>query len=720
MPLDSNASSLASPNRQADKIKSLLASYYNETDTGGGADSDDVEEIQPADDCGVREEVVRPVGKTSQRVPGDEGEGQSEDPSSIDQIKATQHLDDLLVTEKELATEIGNSDIELRSIVYDSYCAFMKASDTVRDLQRELNDVETSLETLDMLLSEVGGQSQAIDDRLNAHQNVIFEMHEKRKILQGVELLLRLGDDMKNAVLSKDYEMVVEMYKSSKDALDMYAPRYGAVMAVKGEVDTYRREVLEDLQENLDGNAMKISVELDEDIQKLVPAYLEKRKRVLMEERGMSADTQLETIREAIETCQAVDTSSTLQLRVETFVREAIEHCTRAAIEMLIEEELISLAAAGGFDTHGVETDEKVEYDIQDQHLYQTFDSFLQYAGQFDGILGNTVATEVVSCCISETLGLHLRSAFAVVEAGAFKSIKEMVMRLLLNDGGSARFLKVLIKSLEVSTKQDFGLVEKVVGRWVSWNGIPNTIVLDCFDTSCRDSLAHLCHCVEALYQGRTCRSYSPEATPEFLEKQFAVPASLSRPEDSTPITALCLSSSILKVRAALVDEETKMSEKTVQATADHLIQQYIETLRREIIESISSSFENDVLMTQTSPPTSPSTIAKKVAHLVTQVDSDCSHTNWDIPDNAEEWSLQLLKCFVDAEISAIDEHGNGKLSKAAFQQIQVDVVSLKNTVKLISVAAAPLLDELLAQAVNRCDEPVLINPETLECFHVS
>jgi hypothetical protein len=42
------------------------------------------------------------------------------------QIKTHQRLDDLLTTERELATDIGNADIELRGVVYDSYCAFME------------------------------------------------------------------------------------------------------------------------------------------------------------------------------------------------------------------------------------------------------------------------------------------------------------------------------------------------------------------------------------------------------------------------------------------------------------------------------------------------------------------------------------------------------------------------------------------------------------------
>ena len=125
--------SIPSPNRQADKIKSLLASYY---DVEGEAE---VEEIQPA---GANDVVSGNLGRhvdgvASTRLPMGKGTETSPSPppsppSGADllaQIKSNQRLDDLLTTERELATDIGNADIELRGVVYDSYCSFIKVRD---------------------------------------------------------------------------------------------------------------------------------------------------------------------------------------------------------------------------------------------------------------------------------------------------------------------------------------------------------------------------------------------------------------------------------------------------------------------------------------------------------------------------------------------------------------------------------------------------------------
>ena len=107
-------------------------------------------------------------------------------------------------------------------------------------------------------------------------------------------------------------------------------------------------------------------------------------------------------------------------------------------------------------------------------------------------------------------------------------------------------------------------------------------------------------------------------------------------------------------------------------------------------------------------PPSKPSKTALDVIRVVTQVKADCVSTNR--PETT--WSTELLNIALKEEMDVIER--SKPVSKAAFQQLQVDVAVLK---RRLSAELAPdsELDGLVSRAAESCREPALVDPLTLE-----
>ena len=739
---------VASPNRQADKIKNLLARYYDDGDEAGvlggaaGAGKDAAARADPSDGA----EEIQPMSavSTSSSTPS------SPKTDLISQIQSNQRLDDLLTTERELATDIGNADIELRGVVYDSYCSFMQAAETVKDLHAALHEVDASLHTLDALLSSVAENSQGIDDRLTAQQRVIFDMHEKRQVVQGVEALLRVDERMREEMDAGEYEQVVRLYAASRDALAAYE-RHDGVGQLRGRVETIREELVAVLRDRMDRNAMGMLVglgEADGDGGALVDSYLASRRAVLASEKdvGEKEKNAWALVEETAAVCREVlrgydgdgdGRSGPGPAAVDVFVSEVVGDIVREAVGGAIEEDLEVLAAAGGFDASGAE---HVDHGDHMEHvdygagnglpaLFAVCDRMLLRSAQVDDARGTCdsdasgrdghprPATSVTRRVILGALDRHVRAAYAVVGARAFRSMKEMMMRLLLSEGADARFLKVLIKSLEVTVKQDFGLVEKVVEAWVVWDGcVTKAEVLECLDDGCRGMLASLCDGCAAMVAGETtspasptlARSptlrTSPAASSGFLDRQFIVPTTLSRMHEAAPVASLCLASALSKVRGAVVDAE--MHETAVAPVVESLTSRYIERMTHELSAAVSASFERDVIGQTDSPPTAPSQAASDIVRLVTQVETDRVNTNWT--DGL--WAKELLSTAIEQEMRVAERR---RLTKAAFQQLQADVAVVRR--RLGATVDATVLDTVVSRAAEWCDEPALVDPLVLE-----
>jgi hypothetical protein len=613
-----------------------------------------------------------------------------------------------------------------------------QAAETVKNLHIALQEADTSLHTLDALLSSVAETSQGIDDRLTAQQRIIFDMHEKRTAVEAVEALLKVDERMQEEMDIGNLEQVARLYRESKDGLAMYR-RFESVERVRGSVEEIKRMAVAALRPQMDRKGLGMLLALGEESDGLLEMYIDSRMRVLegTAVEGQDNEEKWAVVTETVAVCREVLLSggdAGDHGRLQSFVTDSVQKIVRDIVDQEMEANMKALAAAGGFDVSGVEHVEalddhhRTEYGGTLPTLFEIFDHVLERAHAIDhqditgaGVPASTAASSATRLVIAEALARHIRGAYTVVGARAFRAMKEMMMRLLLSEGDDARFLKVLIKSLEVSAKQDFGLVEKSVEAWVAWDGCVSKMdVLECLDAGCRDMLGHLCDLVRTMigHQGRGQSTETTSTSPRnpstsssipgsssILEKQFIVPATLSRMHEAAPVAGLCLASSLSKVRSGVVDAET--NERAVAETIDLLTSQYVTRMTQSMTEAVSASFERDVLGQTVSPPVGPSQTALDVVRLVLQVKTDGINTIWA----TGAWSTELLRKAVELEIDIIGRRQ--PISKSAFQQMQVDVAFTRKRVG--EDLAGDVLSKIMARVAPCCSVPAPVEPLRLE-----
>lgn len=690
-------------------------------------------------------------------------------------------LDQLLVKEKELAHDVGTIDIELRNVVYDSYSNFIAASDVVKNLKGALENVDETLQSLDSLVSKVVSQSETIDSTLNEQQEVIFQMNQSRSLLQKLTSLLRVPKTIKVAIERGAYEVAADIYLDTKPVLDKYGDEHAVLREIRDEVDIYRSQAAEALRAKLLQSSEETShadlvillARLGEPTVSLVSIYLSSQmKKVTVEIAKIdSAFDTLESMHQimdsivpVLEHLYSTLLCGTVRLSEELFdetAKEDIVVFVTTSIQAILERVKMgmmarcqdTLAHVGGFDTSGLELDQTfstVEFlnkeDVLEiEYMYVILDTLRNCSLELDRCIPDARPMHDLQQTVQTILETHIKSAFVLVSGRVFRSIKEIIMKIVLNttaedDPNSYRFLKVHMKSVDVGFRQDFGIIRSCAMTWILQEWMQKEwidVVLQCISDSSKGIMLHLASKMGAI---SGLESSHPILVPGFIERQFSIPENLK----ITCITSLYLSSQIREVQACLearaadlykgiylVSAHGKEATSPVHSfipqtpeagdIADALLEQYIQSRKTQLCGPLKDSLSETMNQTMETPRI-PSQAAIQLILIVTNIDADFRNTGFsegdatsrDIsPKHKAIWSV--LDMCIQKEQSMIQ---SGRISKYAFQQIQIDSHVVKSTLSPYvddTQRLASLFDGLPITAAEYCDDPILLDPIGLD-----
>lgn len=691
-------------------------------------------------------------------------------------------LDQLLIKEKELARDVGTIDIELRNVVYDSYSNFIAASDVVKNLKGALENVDETLQSLDSLVSRVVSQSETIDSKLNEQQEVIFQMNQSRSLLQKLTSLLRVPKTIKVALERGAYEVAADIYLDTKPVLDKYSDQHAALREIRDEVDIYRSQAAEALRAKLlqsseetpHADLVILLARLGEPTVSLVSIYLSSQMKKIKAEIGNidSAFGTLESMHQIVDSivpvlerlystilCGTVRLSEELfddtsKQDVVVFVSTSIQ-ATLERIQMgILARCQQTLAHIGGFDTSGLELDQTLstveflnkEDVLEIECIYKILDALRYRSLELDRCIPEARPLHDVQQTVQTILETHIKLAFALVSGRVFRSIKEIIMKIVLNttaedDPNSYRFLKVHMKSVDVGFRQDFGIIRSCAMTWILQEWMQKEwidVVLQCILDSSKGIMLHLASRMGAI---AGVESSYPILVPGFIERQFSIPENLK----NTCITSLFLSSQIREIQACLearaadlykgihlVSAGGKESTSPVRSfipqtreageIADTLLEQYVQSRKNQLFRPLRDSLRETITHANT-PPREPSQAAIQIILTITNIDADFRNTG--LPENDSEdsedisvkhetiWSV--LDMCIQEERSIIQ---SAKISKYAFQQIQIDSHVVKSRLSTYvddTRRLASLFDTLPITAAEYSDDPILLDPIALD-----
>lgn len=793
--------------KQADKIKSLLASYYESEDNDDSRDYDirygcvclnwlyTSKMLTVAVPCfvlcflGVAYSGSLCMTRirryedhdiiTDGDVTPDEDSGPSEE--SLDTLLNQCRLDELLAKEKELSNEVGNIDIELRNVVYDSYSNFITASDVVKNLKGALENADEQLQALDSLVSQIVSQSETIDSKLNEQQDAIFQMNQSRLLLQKLTSLLRVPKTMKVAIERGAYEVAADIYLDTKGVLEKYSEHHKVLREIRDDVEIYKSQAVEALRARLlksseaaaPADLVILLAKLGEPTASLIDIYLSSQMTKVKTEienidsafQTMESLAQIvDSLQGSLETLFVTILSGTVRLSYDIFDQnEHIVVFVKTSIDALLDRIQTgiltkcqeTLASIGGFDTSGLELDQTFstveilnkEDVLEIEYIYSIIDDLRRRSLDLDTLIPEAQAVHSLHLTVQTILETHIKLAFVLVGGRVFRSIKEIIMKIVLNttaedDSNSYRFLKVHMKAIDVGLRQDFGIIRSCAMTWILQDWMQKQwidVVLESISNSWRGIMLYLASRMGAIVGLES--SYAT-LVPGFIERQFAIPGNLENP----CIMYLYLSSQIrhlqtcLHARAEdlykgiyLVSPHRKeaMSPGQVFLSAipeatemvEQFMEQYIESRKNALHVAMHDSFK-EIVHDTNDTPVAPSSAAMLIIQAVTNIHGDFLNTGADDIDgeghatpsslNSAIWTI--LEFYMEREIHVIQSAT--KISKFAFQQIQIDSHVIKSRVsKYIEDAKrlSSMFDTLPITAAEYCDDPILLDPISLD-----
>ncbi|KAI8102854.1 hypothetical protein M9434_005646 [Picochlorum sp. BPE23] len=764
---DSHTHTPGKSEQQAQKVRSLLQSYYS---------SQDKESIVGREYSEDASSYIHP----------EEGDldlvllGQADVQRHVNKLVKEKRLGELLEEERRVATEAGNADIELRNIVYESYSRFVEASSVVDDLAGALEGLDAQLHTLDSLVSRVVSQSKDIDDALNEQQRVIIDMNQSRTMLHKLALLFKVPRKMKVAVERGAYDVAVELYADAKPVLAAYSKDHAAIREISDEIEIYRSLMVESLRTKLmgesdgknDDSVVMMLATLDEPTDSLVGIFLASQRSKIKHEVHIFIE-MLEACETLHDMVGVVDSNvfhmvesligpmvrifeklfhSSARDDVVDVVREYLNTIHESIRSCVMAKMVHVVALVGGMDISGMELERPVSPEevlnqndpLQVEPVYLMLGTLRRHSMSLDELVPEGLAVNALHVLVGDILDSHVRAVFSVIGARWFKGVKQIMMKIVMSystgdDPNSYRFLKMDMKALDVQARQDFGIIQScgmtwVVHRWIQEEWVD--FLLKSIINSWSDTAMHLASLVARIVDISMDSTRQATSPVMMLEHAYSIPTTLIGTK--APLATLCLSNTLGRMSDFLQDKVKDVCKGIVlvspnrqpgspvsefdhshgpdiQATIDALGTHYVVLIKKALKDSLGTL--DQVLAASSSPPLSPSTIATTLVLACLRVETDYATVGMADTD-AQKPHARIWEIIEHTIMTELDMIKSLQLSKAAFQQIQVDCHLIKQQLSSHTndpMSMTELLDRLSITAAEQCDEPILLDPIALD-----
>jgi len=175
-----------------------------------------------------------------------------------DQVKAKE-MDELIKMDNQINSEIRSLDGELQTLVYEKYNKFISATDIVKDIKNNMNELDVELENLKSSISKITSSYGNIDNKLKYKWKEIRRLDTLETNLKKIESLRLLPDAFKESLNKYEaspesiqiLEIPIKEYFEYKDVLENYKDTsyitnlYEEIMHNIAKVKTYLRRDLE-------------------------------------------------------------------------------------------------------------------------------------------------------------------------------------------------------------------------------------------------------------------------------------------------------------------------------------------------------------------------------------------------------------------------------------------------------------------------------------------
>ncbi len=228
-------------------------------------------------------------------------------------------LETLLTKDDELVQEVKRLDSDMQMLVYENYSKFISATDTIRTMKNNVNDMKAEMDALVKNMEGIASRMQVVNSFLGGKRAKVDKLVSVRRLLKRLDFLFDLPINLNRYVQRQDYAMAVTCYTKAIDILRQHT-HVPSFKSIQRESDQIIGGVRDELQR-------RVSSSLQDDT--ISPAQLAQYVRLLLELGTPKAELQA-TVLKAYRT-RFAKTLGALQTEEDRKAQAAVASATDAS-----------------------------------------------------------------------------------------------------------------------------------------------------------------------------------------------------------------------------------------------------------------------------------------------------------------------------------------------------------------------------------------------------
>ncbi|KAL7286163.1 hypothetical protein TKK_0019570, partial [Trichogramma kaykai] len=119
-----------------------------------------------------------------------------------------------------LDTQTLHSDMQ--TLVYENYNKFIAATDTVRKMKYDFNQMEESMEKLEKNMENITNLSEKITETLLPDRQKVIKLSSTHSLLKKLQFIFKLPENLKERISEENYSKAVQDYLNAQQVLNQY------------------------------------------------------------------------------------------------------------------------------------------------------------------------------------------------------------------------------------------------------------------------------------------------------------------------------------------------------------------------------------------------------------------------------------------------------------------------------------------------------------------
>ncbi|TPX57633.1 hypothetical protein PhCBS80983_g03697 [Powellomyces hirtus] len=177
---------------------------------------------------------------------------------NLNKIMNEMSLPDLIQRDNDLVAEIKQLDGDMKTLVYENYNKFISATDTIRRMKTNVENMESEMELLSQSMTKINNSSGAINRDLTSERTKLHQLNSVDNLLKKLHFVFELPSRLRECVDKGQYIQAVRDYSRVASLLERYQ-QMPAFKNITEECRTTIDGVSRLVKDKLHGNTSSLS-----------------------------------------------------------------------------------------------------------------------------------------------------------------------------------------------------------------------------------------------------------------------------------------------------------------------------------------------------------------------------------------------------------------------------------------------------------------------------